>query len=235
MSYRGKVPAAPDHDSMTAQAVSDVSDGARESTSRVRFRGLRISFDNRVLEPRPWTEAQSAWAAELLVEAPSGPVLELCAGVGHIGLGAVRDTARDLVMVDLNPIAQRFALENAAANDLASRVEFRLARLEDALEAGERFPVIVADPPWVRSGETSRFPEDPPLAIDGGQDGLDLARTCVDLIDRHLDDGGSGLLQLGNPVQAETMAAYAAQRLGGSAKVVETRAFEGGVLVRLAR
>lgn len=199
------------------------------------FGGLAISFDERVLEPRPWTEAQSAWAAELLAEAAPGPVLELCAGVGHIGLGAVRDTDRRLVLVDVNPAAEEFARHNAAENGLAERIDFRLARLEEALAEGERFAVVVADPPWVRSADTSRFPEDPVLAIDGGDDGLDLARTCVGLMDRHLADGGSGLLQLGTTAQAEIIAAEAAERPEGSVRVAETRAFDRGVLVRLAR
>ncbi|WMY78042.1 class I SAM-dependent methyltransferase [Citricoccus sp. I39-566] len=199
------------------------------------FCGLDIAYDHRVLQPRSWTEAQSTWAAELLADAPEGPVLELCAGAGHIGLGAVRDTDRELVMVDVNPAAEELSLQNAAAHGLAERITFRLGRMEEVLDAGERFAVIVADPPWVRSAETSRFPEDPVLAIDGGGDGLDLARTCVDLMDRHLHDGGAGLLQLGNPAQAETIAAYATEHTGGRLTLVEVRKFERGVLARLTR
>ena len=206
-----------------------------ETTSYLRFRGLTISFDSRVLEPRPWTEAQSGWAAALLAAAPPGPVLELCAGVGHIGLGAVRDSPRHLVMVDLNPVAQRFADENAAANGLASRVEFRLSQMEEALGGRERFALIVADPPWVRTEDTSMFPQDPLIAIDGGEDGLALARTCVDLIDRHLAEGGSALLQMGDVGQVDLLSDHADQLPAGSVTVVETRAFLGGVIVRLAR
>lgn len=200
---------------------------------QVTFHGLTIRYNSQVLEPRPWTEAQSAWAAELLTDAPPGPVLELCAGVGHIGLGAVRASSRHLVMVDFNPVAQRFAQDNAAANGLASRVEFRLARMEEALDPDERFGLIIADPPWVPTADTSRFPADPLTAIDGGDDGLDLARTCVDLIEQHLVDDGSALLQLGNRTQVELLADYAAQV--GSVSVVETRTFDDGVIVRLAR
>jgi methylase of polypeptide subunit release factors len=215
--------------------MSQVSSHASPEASHLTFCGLSIAYDHRVLEPRPWTEAQSQWAAELLPDAPAGPVLELCAGVGHIGLGAVREGDRDLVMVDVNPVAREFALENAAANELAPRVEFRLARIDEALGEDERFPLIIADPPWVRSAETSRFPADPVLAIDGGDDGLDLARTCVDLIDAHLAVGGSALLQLGPDGQAEVIAAYAAQRSGGALTVAQTRTFERGVLVQLTR
>ncbi|MFC7400963.1 methyltransferase [Citricoccus sp. GCM10030269] len=203
--------------------------------AQLRFCGLEISYDERVLEPRPWTESQSTWAAELLTDAQPGPVLELCAGAGHIGLGAVRDSDRDLVMVDVNPAAEQFALENAAANGLESRVTFRLSRLDTALDAGERFAMVVADPPWVRSEDTTMFPEDPVLAIDGGDDGLDLARQCVDLMSKHLADGGSGLLQLGNRAQAETIAAYAAGHAEGPLAAVETRSFDRGVLVHLTR
>ena len=198
------------------------------------FQGLSIAYDQQVLEPRPWTEAQSGWAAELLGDAPAGPVLELCAGVGHIGLGAVHNTSRHLVMVDFNPVAQRFAQENAAANGLDARVEFRLAPMEDALGASERFALIIADPPWVRSCDTAHFPADPVLAIDGGDDGLDLARTCVELIDRHLTEPGSALLQLGNSTQVERIADYVRQ-LPGGLEVQDTRSFDDGVIVHLAR
>lgn len=199
------------------------------------FGCLTISYDHRVLEPRPWTEAQSSWAAELLANGPAGPVLELCAGVGHIGLAAVQDSHRDLVMVDVNPIAEHFAQHNAVVNTMAEHVEFRLARMQNALAAEERFGLIIADPPWVRSTETSRFPADPILAIDGGDDGLDLARTCVELIDQHLANGGSALLQLGNTEQVRLIAQHAKQLGEGAVTVQETKTFDDGVIVRLAR
>lgn len=182
------------------------------------------------------TEAQAGWAAELLATAPPGPVLELCAGVGHIGLGAVRHSQRRLFMVDRDPIAHRFAERNAAANDLSSRTEFRLAEMEGALAEDERFALIIADPPWVvRTEEAALFPQDPLGAIDGGEDGLRVARVCVDLIDRHLAPGGSALLQLRNAVQAEAIAVYAGQLRPDSVTVGETRQFDGGVITHLAR
>lgn len=207
----------------------------RSDTQHLMFHQLDIAYNDQLLQPRPWTEAQSRWAAQLLAQAPSGPVLELCAGAGHIGLGTVRDASRTLVMVDLSPVAQRFALHNAEVNGLSGRVEFRQARLEEALEPNERFALIVADPPWVPSGNTSKFPDDPVIAIDGGQDGLDLARMCVDLIERHLEQGGSAVLQLGNSTQAALITEYAEQLPAGSVGVVATRHYDDGVLMLLAR
>ena len=50
--------------------------------------------------------------------------------------------------------------------------------MDEVLAPDERFALVIADPPWVPRAETGRFPEDPLLAIDGGDDGLDLARAC---------------------------------------------------------
>lgn len=69
----------------------------------------------------------------------------------------------------------------------------------------------------------------------GGDDGLDLARLCVDLVNQHLADGGTALLQLGNSQQVEQIAWYVTHQPTGSLRVVETRTFEDGVLVRLVR
>jgi methylase of polypeptide subunit release factors len=195
---------------------------------RTTFGGLDISWDARVLEPREWTLEQSLWAASILRDAPAGPVLELCCGAGQIGLRAVLDTERHLVCVDANPVAASYTLENARTAGLADRVEVRTGWIEEVLETGELFPVIIADPPWVPHDETSRFPEDPTLAIDGGGDGMDVVRTCVRAIEEHLTPGGAALLQLGSVEQARQVADLVREVTAG-----EVRDFERGVLLRL--
>ena len=119
------------------------------TSDRTTFGSLRIAFDARVLRPREWTAAQSEWAAELLPRLPAGPVLELCAGAGQIGLLAVVDSSRRLVCVDADETACRFARANADGARMADRVEVRQARLEEALAPEDAFPLIIADPPWV--------------------------------------------------------------------------------------
>lgn len=180
--------------------------GAPAAPTTIRIGRLDILFDDRVLRPRPWTVAQSAWAAEILQDAPAGPVLELCSGAGHIGLLTVADSERRLVAVDADPVACEFGRMNAAAAGMAERVEVRNATLAEALREDERFPVIVADPPWVPSSRTLAFPADPLTAIDGGEDGLALARECLEVARTHLDRDGVMLLQLGDLQQAGAIA-----------------------------
>lgn len=196
------------------------------------FGPLRISFDGRVLRPRPWTAAQSEWAAEILADAPAGPVLELCAGAGQIGLLAVAGSDRPLVCVDVNPVACDYARANAQAAGLAGRVEVREGSMDDVLRDGERFALVIADPPWVRRDEIDRFPEDPVIAIDGGADGMALARLCIDTARPHLLRGAGVLLQLGTVEQVDVLRERL-RETDDELAISEIRWCERGVLVRL--
>ena len=153
-------------------------------------------------------------------------------GVGHIGLLAVAGSDRRLVCVDRNPAACELARLNAATNGLAGRVQVREGSMDDVLRDSERFAAVIADPPWVRSAEVDRFPEDPVLAIDGGEDGMSVAWICLDTARRHLRPGGSLVLQLGTVEQVDAVR----ERLrGDELDVTEARWHERGVLVRVDR
>lgn len=201
------------------------------------FGRLRIDYDHRVLRPRAWTTAQSLWAAELLHDAPPGPVLELCAGAGQIGLLAVAlaGSGRDLVLVDRDTVACEFARLNAARARPAGVVDVRRSPLETALAPGERFPVILADPPWVPTASTGRFPHDPVMAIDGGPDGLTVAWACLDVIERHLLPGGSAVVQLGTAAQVGRVADRLAGDPAAALRVAARRSYGDRGILALMR
>jgi methylase of polypeptide subunit release factors len=198
----------------------------------IDFEGLTITFDDHVLRPRPWTAEQSRWATTLLADLEPGPILELCAGAGQIGLAAVAESRRRLVCVDQDPVACGYAAVNARAAGMTDRVEVREAALSDALAAHELFVLVIADPPWVRRTDTARFPEDPLSAIDGGEDGLGVARECLTVIGLHLAPTGIALLQLGTAAQVE---ALVPEIEGAGLSTIEVRHFDGGVVARLER
>ncbi|QIX27111.1 methyltransferase [Nocardioides sp. JQ2195] len=211
------------------------SQPADPTTRQLTFGDVAIVYDNRVLAPRPWTAAQSAWATEAADEVPSGPILELCAGVGHIGLLAMKSTGRRGVLVDIDPVACEFGRGNAAVAGLSELVEVRQRPVVDCLDSGERFPLVIADPPWVPSQHVGRFPEDPELAIDGGTDGLTLARACVSTIDQCLHPDGAAVVQLGTVAQADDLGDWMADERIDLA-TTEVRTFgESGVLMLLGR
>ncbi|MGA8846158.1 MAG: class I SAM-dependent methyltransferase [Nocardioides sp.] len=190
-----------------------MTEALRDASHRTAaFGDLKITFDDRVLEPREWTSMQSHWAAELLGQAPQSRILELCAGAGHIGLLAASLSGASLVCVDIDPVACDFARLNAEAAGLSDRVQVKCVPLEHPLTGRDgAFDLVIADPPWVPREQTDRFPEDPVLAIDGGPDGLDVARDCLVHARAAVSPGADLLIQLGDETQAEDLTLWAAK------------------------
>ena len=204
-------------------------------TEVIEFGSLSIQFDSRVLRPRRWTTAQSAWASALLRTAPDGPVLELCAGVGHIGLLAMVGQSRPLVLVDSSRVACDHAAANVERAGLSCPVDIRCGRIEEQVADEEQFALIIADPPWVPSEDIDDHENDPDHAIDGGSEGLDVVRTCIQIIGAHLAEGGAAILQLGSVDQVTAVNDQLVDHPDLGLRLAEHRTFEGGVLVELVR
>jgi methylase of polypeptide subunit release factors len=201
---------------MTAPALSRPREMA--------FGGLGVLYDRTVLAPRSWTLVQSAWAAALVPTLPEGRILELCAGVGHIGQEVVHRSDRSVLQIDSDPRACHFAALNAARNHLADRVEVRCTDLADLVGPadasgaesrgrgegdgdGERFPLILADPPYLRTDDldTTDGEDDPPHTVHGGPDGLVLVRRVLEVVAQRLDEEGVALVQLRGRSQVDDL------------------------------
>lgn len=151
---------------------------------------------------------QADWAGELSLELPPGPIVELCSGVGHIGQAAAVLSGRDLVQVDVEHRACALAEANATRNGIRQRVEVRCGDIGTGLRAGERFPLVLADPPYLTSDEVGGWPDDPQVAIDGGDDGLDLQRRCITAAAAHVLPEGVVLLQARGRAQIAELQAH---------------------------
>ena len=193
------------------------------------FGPLQVTYDDSVLEPRPWTLLQATWAAELATTAPPGPILELCAGAGQIGQAAAVLTGRDLVQVEVDRRTCGFAEANAAANVTRSSVDVRCGDLERAVRQDERFPIVLADPPYLPSDEVEEWEDDPERAIDGGEDGLDLLRRVAALAPGWLRPGGHVLVETSARQVAAARTAFA--RHGLPVRVLTDEDGGGAVLV----
>ncbi len=214
---------------------TESSSGTTAGPTSCRFGPLKVSFDERVLVPRAWTLAQSQWAAEVAASGGPGALLELCAGAGHIGLAAAVLADRELVQVEVDPVAAGYAEANAATAGWSGRVQVRVGPLRDAVSGEERFPVVIADPPYLRTRDVSRFPDDPRLAIDGGEDGLVVVRDCLAVAAGHLASGGALILQVAGPVQAGAVVALAGEGPAPMLRLEETRVVNDERAIMLLR
>jgi release factor glutamine methyltransferase len=158
-------------------------------TGHKEFRRLSLAVRPGVLVPRPDTETLVEAAGERLRRRAGYPrlrVLDLCAGSGAVGLALWDEhPGLDVTLAELSPDALFAARENAAAARARSGGGGALLCVESDLFAAVsgRFDLITANPPYIPRGELSGLPievrREPRLALDGGEDGLDLLRRII--------------------------------------------------------
>jgi len=166
-------------------------------TGRREFLGHDFRVSPATLVPRPETELVAEAAIALLP--PGGALLDLCTGTGCIAISAAlaRPDAR-VVATELSPEALAVARENAAL--LAAKLDLLAGDLDLPVASGDRFDVLVSNPPYVPAGEieglSREVRREPRLALDGGPDGLDVLRRIVSLAPSRLRPGGALILEM---------------------------------------
>ncbi len=138
-------------------------------------------------------------------------VLDLCTGSGALAIAIAHARPQARVFAgDISPDAVALARENAARCNV--RVDVRPGDLF-APFAGERFDVIVSNPPYIPVGELpglqAEVQREPALALDGGPDGLDFYRRIAAEAPAHLTPGGWLLLEIGSDQAAAVTALLA--------------------------
>jgi len=161
------------------------------------FRHLEVNVDGRVLIPRPETEllvgAVLEWSS---VTGRRGAVLDIGTGSGAIALSLAAEGGYERVVAsDVSPDALDVARANAERLGLADRIEFRAGSLFDAVPDGERFDVIVSNPPYVAETERGSLgPEvaeyEPAVALFAGDTGLVVIDSIVAGAPEYLVPGG---------------------------------------------
>jgi len=159
------------------------------------FYGLPLAVSAAVLIPRPETEL----LVELALACAPASALDLGTGSGAIALVLKRQLPRThIVAVEASAAALAVARRNAAA--LGLEVDFRQGRWFDRVP-GERFDVVVSNPPYVAEGDPHLAEGDlrfePRDALVGGPDGLDAIREIIRGAPAHLKPGGRLLLEHG--------------------------------------
>lgn len=165
------------------------------------FHGLPLAVSPAVLIPRPETEL----LVELALQAGPSSVLDLGTGSGAIALAVKRSLpAARVVGVERGIAALAVAQRNALK--LGLDVELRHG-LWFGPVAGERFELVLANPPYVSEGDPHLAEGDvrfePRSALVAGPDGLESIREIVREAPAHLVPGGRILLEHGLGQDAE--------------------------------
>ncbi len=173
-------------------------------TGEMPFRHLVLRVRPGVFIPRPETEVLVDVALEAFagVEAPT--VLDLCTGSGAVAVSLAQEVpAARVFATDVNPDAVELARENAERAGVLERVTVLEGNLFAPLPADLRgaMDAVFANPPYVPSGDLSDLPgevaaHEPHSALDGGADGLDVARRILDGAREWLRPGGTLAIEL---------------------------------------
>jgi len=197
---------------------------------RTAFRGLDLVIDPRVLIPRPETEELvdavlqqlRTWGTDDYLCA-----LDVGTGSGAIALALAQEGPFDHVLAtDASEKALEVAGENARTHGLEDRVKLRQGVSLGIIRPGERFHVLVSNPPYVAEEEFSELqPEvrdwEPRGALVAGNRGFSV---LIDLV-----DGAPDVLEVGGLLALEVGCEQAAVVAG---RVRGIEGFEAPVILR---
>jgi len=171
------------------------------------FAGLRFYVDERVLIPRSLLEPfiETGFAPWLQVD-PVTRILEIGTGSGCMAVALARRFPQAAVdAVDISADALAVAAQNVAAHGLEQRIRLLQSDLFAAL-SGERYDLIVSNPPYVDAAAMAALPpeyrHEPRLALAAGADGLDCLLPLLREAPVHLQPGGVLALETGDAEEA---------------------------------
>lgn len=162
------------------------------------FWSLSLMVSRATLVPRPDTELLVEKALAVVPRNAVSSLLDLGTGSGAIALAIARERPlANITATDSSAAALAVAAQNARQLDTGN-VSF-VAGNWTAPVAGQRFDVIVSNPPYIRADDPAlaALSHEPVNALVSGADGLDavrqLARQCASV----LANGGTLLLEHG--------------------------------------
>ncbi|HLB03346.1 MAG TPA: peptide chain release factor N(5)-glutamine methyltransferase [Nitrospiria bacterium] len=184
------------------------------------FWGLEFEVTPDVLIPRPETELVVEEAIELMNAAPkreSLTIVDLGTGSGCIAIALAKSLPGTRVLAtDISSEALAIARRNAIRLGADRQITFLVGDLFEPLKNPCRSPafragreemfgradLIVSNPPYIPSGDLQTLaPEikdhEPRVALDGGEDGLDLSRRIIQAAPDYLVPDGHLVLEMG--------------------------------------
>jgi release factor glutamine methyltransferase len=166
------------------------------------FFGRAFRTDERALIPRPETEILVEIALKVIRTQPSSRnrLLDIGTGSGVLAITlALECPSLSVVGSDVSALALNLAQENAEAKGLERRIEWIESDLLQSVTGP--FDFLVANLPYIPTAELPKLAaevqRDPPMALDGGPDGLAVIRRLVQDAPKVLTGGAFVILEVG--------------------------------------
>ena len=167
------------------------------------FMGLKFKVNSNVLIPRPETEhlVQTILNRIDTWEQEEVKIADIGTGSGAIiiSIAKLSDGLVEGTGIDISEASLNLAQENAVNLGVDEQLEFKEGDLLEALE--ETVDIIVSNPPYIPSEELDdlqkEVQQEPKLALDGGEDGLDYYRKIINDAPEYLTTDGLLAFEVG--------------------------------------
>lgn len=165
------------------------------------FAGLPFKVDERVMIPRsPMAELIPQRFSPWMIKVPQR-ILDLGAGSGCLGITcALEFPDAEVILADMSEQALQVADENIALHQLGERV-YTLRSDIFAQLAGQRFDLIVCNPPSLQAEQWTQLPREfqyePRQSSRSGCTGLEFIHQVLQQASQHLSNKGLLVLEVG--------------------------------------
>jgi release factor glutamine methyltransferase len=169
-------------------------------TGEQEFIGLRFEVSPAVLIPRPETEHLVEAVLERFEREEAVRIVDVGTGSGAIAVALAHYLPHSRVTaVDLYPAALEVARRNAQRHGVVDRLTLLPSDLLASIDTAD-FDVVVANPPYIASGEVLE-PQvanyEPHSALYAGPTGLEIYERLIPQAARVLKPGGWLMLEIG--------------------------------------
>lgn len=172
-------------------------------TNEAWFAGERYYVNEHVLIPRsPLAETIANHFQPWLGRVQPKRILDLCTGSGCLAIYCAKQfSSCNVDAVDISADALNVARKNVTLHHCESRVHVIHSDLFSAL-AGKKYDVIISNPPYVSAQEMASLPQEfkyePVLALESGEDGLDLTVKILQQAAQYLTEDGLLIVEVGD-------------------------------------
>ena len=172
-------------------------------TGEAWLQGVPFFVDERAIVPRSLiAEPLADGTLDVWLGEHTQRVLDLCTGNGSLAvLAAMAWPEVTVVGADLSVDALAVAARNVVRHGLQDRITL-LQGDGLAAVAGQRFDLILCNPPYVNQASMDALPAEyraePALALAGGIDGMDFIRGLLAQAPSHLSPHGVLVLEIGH-------------------------------------
>ena len=165
------------------------------------FWSKNFEVNNKTLIPRPETELMLEKLINIYKK-KSINILDIGTGSGCIILSLLSELKRSKgTGIDISLGALQIAKKNAKKLNILSNVKFQKKSINSFFS--QKFDLVVSNPPYIRSSDLKNLEDDiklhePKIALDGGNDGLDLIKKVIYKAKEILKANGRLALEIGN-------------------------------------